>query len=78
MDKRFEAVDKRFEQVDKRFEQVDKRFEQVDKRFEQIEKCFVPKHIAEWAQGFSSARFLENFKRVVGPILEEKGLSQPW
>ena len=48
------------------------------KRFEQIENCFVPEHMVGWARGFSTGIFLENFKRVVGPILEEEGLSKPW
>ena len=48
------------------------------KRFERMEKRFEPEHIVAWAQRFGPATFLRNFKRLVAPLLENKGLAVPW
>lgn len=52
--------------------------ESAVRRFERMEERFQPERIVAWAQHFSRARFLQNFKRLVRPLLEKKGLSVPW
>ena len=47
-------------------------------KFEAIEDRFQSKRITARAQRFGKARFMENFKGLVGPLLKEKGLSIPW
>ena len=46
-------------------------------RFEQIEHCFAPRRAADWARRFSPRAFTEGIKRIVGPLLHERGLGEP-
>ena len=48
------------------------------KQFERQSGCFKPQELAGWAQQFSPARFCNDFKRLLGPLLRNKGLSEPW
>ena len=47
-------------------------------RFERIEGRFEPSRLSQWARRFGPERFLEGFKRVVGPLLQRRGLAWPW
>ena len=48
------------------------------KQFEQLDGRFKPQQLVAWAQQFSPTRFCNDFKQLVGPLLSNKGLGEPW
>jgi glycosyltransferase involved in cell wall biosynthesis len=48
------------------------------KQFEQLDGRFKPQQLVAWAQRFGPTRFCSDFKQLVGPLLSNKGLGEPW
>ncbi|MCY2951138.1 MAG: glycosyltransferase [Planctomycetota bacterium] len=47
-------------------------------RFEALQHRFDPQCLAAWARHFGPDRFIREFKQALRPLLEKKGLGDPW
>ena len=48
------------------------------KRFEKVEERVRPQNLVAWARQFGPRRFLADFKRLVAPLIIQKGFALPW